>query len=69
MCGNTVHLGCAELMHLVVDLSLQRAGFDPVSVHMEFVVDRMTLGFSLSSLVFPCHYSIILHSHVLFIYH
>jgi hypothetical protein len=47
-----------SLRRLVAGLSPQRPGFDPGSVHVRFVVDKLALGqvFSPSTLVFLCQF-------------
>jgi hypothetical protein len=46
------------LRRLAAGLPLRRPGFDPESVHVGFVVDKVALGqvFSPSSSVFPCQF-------------
>ena len=46
------------LRRLVTGLSPRRPGFDSGSVHVGFVVDKVTLGqvFSRSTFVFPCQF-------------
>jgi hypothetical protein len=46
------------LRRLVAGLSPRRPGFDPGSVHVGFVVDKVALGqvFSPSTSVFPCQF-------------
>jgi hypothetical protein len=67
MYGNTIHLGCA-VAHAVSCLPLTMEGW-LWSCVSPYGICGGSLVFTLSSLVFPCHHSIILHSHVLFIYH
>jgi hypothetical protein len=46
------------LKRLAAGLSPRRPGFDPGSVHVEFVVDKLALGqvFSPSTSVFSCQF-------------
>jgi hypothetical protein len=45
-------------MRLVADISSRRPGFDPGSVHVGFVVEKVELGqaFLSSTSVFPCRF-------------
>jgi hypothetical protein len=54
---------------LVAGLSPRRSGFAPRSIHVGFVVDKVTLGrvFSPSSSIFPCQYhsTVALQTHII----
>jgi hypothetical protein len=55
-----LHVGWAVpyLRRLAASIPLRRPGFDPRSVHVGFVVDKLALGqvFPPSSSVFPCQF-------------
>jgi hypothetical protein len=53
-----IHKAVPWLRRLAAGLPPRRPGFDPGSVHVGFVVDKVALGqvFSLSSSVFPCQF-------------
>jgi hypothetical protein len=54
----TPNLAVPWLRQLVTGLSPRRSGFDPQSVYVGFVVDKVVLGqvFFPSTSVFPCQF-------------
>jgi hypothetical protein len=56
--SNCKNRAVPRLRRLVADLPPRRPGFDPGSVHVGFVVDKVTLGqvFPPSASVFSCQF-------------